>query len=78
MLTRANALDLPTVTWRALSQRAPRRATTAACARSRGRSRSMVRSVDGRGVPVQVDGDYIGEDTEARFAVAAGALRVVA
>ena len=77
VLTRANALDLPTVTWRALSQRTRVRDHR----RVRPFSRALalvVRSADGRGVPVQVDGDYIGEDTEARFAVAAGALRVVA
>jgi diacylglycerol kinase family enzyme len=36
-----------------------------------------VRSVDGRPLPVQVDGDYIGEVQEARYAVSPQALTVV-
>ena len=35
-------------------------------------------SADGRLVPIQVDGDYIGEAAEAVFGVWPGALRVVA
>jgi diacylglycerol kinase family enzyme len=37
-----------------------------------------VRSTDGKPVPVQVDGDYVADETEVRFAVEPGALRVVA
>ncbi len=77
VLTRASPLDLPAVTWRALS----RHARIADHRRVRPFSRApalVVRSADGRGVPVQVDGDHLGEETEARFAVAAGVLRVVA
>ena len=36
-----------------------------------------MRSVDGRAVPLQVDGDHVGDDVEAEFSVAPGALRVV-
>jgi diacylglycerol kinase family enzyme len=36
------------------------------------------RSPDGTPIPLQVDGDYIGDIPEARFGIAAGALRVVA
>jgi diacylglycerol kinase family enzyme len=35
-------------------------------------------SADGRAVPVQVDGDYIGDAAEAVFGVWPGALHVVA
>ncbi|WP_205698141.1 diacylglycerol kinase family protein [Conexibacter sp. SYSU D00693] len=38
----------------------------------------VVRSTDGRPVPVEVDGDWIGDVTEARFGVEPGALTVVA
>ena len=37
-----------------------------------------VRSCDDRPVPVQVDGDYVGEHEEAVFSVRPGALRVLA
>ena len=37
----------------------------------------LVRSVDGRPVPVQVDGDHISDEVEVRFAVEPGALRVI-
>src|SRR3712207_7757216 len=33
-----------------------------------------IRSLDGRPVPLQVDGDHIGDAHEARFSVAPGAL----
>ena len=37
-----------------------------------------MRSTDGRTIPIQVDGDHILDETEARFSVAPGALHVVA
>jgi diacylglycerol kinase family enzyme len=37
-----------------------------------------LRSADGRPLPLHVDGDYVGEVTEARFDVVPGALSVVA
>jgi hypothetical protein len=37
----------------------------------------VVRSVDGRAVPLHVDGDYIGDVTEARYSVDEQPLRVV-
>ena len=77
VLERANPIDVPTVAWRALSKRAPvgghRRVTA-----FDGVHELRVRSVDDRPVPLQVDGDYIGEETEAVFSLAAGGLRVVA
>jgi hypothetical protein len=38
---------------------------------------AAVRSADGRPVPLQVDGDYIGDVVEARYDVAPRALSVV-
>jgi diacylglycerol kinase family enzyme len=37
-----------------------------------------VTSADGRPLPLQVDGDYLGEVEEARFEVIAGGILVVA
>ncbi len=37
-----------------------------------------VRSSDGRPLPLQVDGDYLGEVSEARYSIIPGALNVVA
>jgi len=77
ILARASAIDLPTVTWRALSGRprmaGHRRVHTFTDARA-----LVVRSGDDRLLPVQVDGDYVGEHAEAVFSVAPGALQVVA
>ena len=36
-----------------------------------------MRSVDGRAVPVQVDGDYIADEVDVRFTVEPHALRVI-
>ena len=76
VLTRASAVDLPTVMFRALSRRAEvarhRRVTPFS-----GVHEVVVRSLDGRPVPVQVDGDHISDEIEARFTVEPKALRVV-
>jgi diacylglycerol kinase family enzyme len=77
VLRRANPLDLPTVTWRAL-------ATHVRIVRHRrvsgfdGVSDLRVRSLDERPLPLQVDGDYLGTFPEATFAVEPGTLHVVA
>jgi diacylglycerol kinase family enzyme len=76
VLTRASPLDAPTIAWRALSRSASmadhRRvhSFTAATAFD-------VRSLDGRALPVQVDGDYIGEHDLAEFTIAPRSLLVV-
>jgi diacylglycerol kinase family enzyme len=76
VLTRASPFDMPTVTFRALSKRAEigghRRVEPFT-----GVSEVLVRSADGRPVPVHVDGDHISDEVEVRFAVEPGALRVV-
>jgi diacylglycerol kinase family enzyme len=77
VLTRARPYDVPTVTFRALSG-AARIAKHNGIAAFGGFQEAVVRSGDGRPLPIQVDGDYLGDELEARFAIAPGALRVVA
>ena len=43
-----------------------------------GAAEVVVRSADGRPVPLQVDGDHVADDDEVRVTVRPGALRVVA
>lgn len=77
VLRRASLIDMPTVTWRALSAGARivkhRRVSAFAGAES-----FAIRSLDDRGLPLQVDGDFLGAVPEAEFRVDPGALRVVA
>jgi diacylglycerol kinase family enzyme len=77
ILERASPIDIPTVTWRALSRRArvARHRRVHAFAGVEG---LRVRSLDERALPLQVDGDYIGEVDEAVFAVTPGGFLVVA
>ena len=77
MLTRARPYDVPTVTFRALSGAREIAEHRAIDGRSAASSEVVVRSVDGRPIPVQVDGDHIGDEVEARFAVEPEALRIV-
>jgi diacylglycerol kinase family enzyme len=77
VLTRARPYDVPTVTFRALSG-AARIAKHRGIAAFGGFAEAVVKSADARPIPIQVDGDYIGDELEARFAVAPGVLRVVA
>jgi diacylglycerol kinase family enzyme len=76
VLTRARPYDVPTVTFRALSgaARIAKHHGVAAFAGVRG---AVVRSVDGRPVPLQVDGDHIADETVAELVLGAGALQVV-
>jgi diacylglycerol kinase family enzyme len=76
VLTRANAVDVPTVLIRALSSAAMpghRRVESFTRAQT-----IAVRSVDGRPVPWHVDGDHVADDDEVRVSVEPGALRVLA
>ncbi len=77
VLARANPLDMPTVIWRAFARRASlaRHRQVQAFA---GATRLRARSLDERPLPLQVDGDHIGEVSEADFGVRPGALTVVA
>jgi diacylglycerol kinase family enzyme len=76
VLTRASPVDMPTVTFRALSKRAEvsahRRVEPFGHVQE-----LVVRSVDGRPVPVHVDGDHISDEVEVRFRVEPKALSIV-
>jgi YegS/Rv2252/BmrU family lipid kinase len=77
VLRRASLIDMPTVTWRALSEtaRIVRHRRVAAFA---GAEAVTIRSRDERELPLQVDGDYLGFVPEATFAVDHHALQIVA
>jgi diacylglycerol kinase family enzyme len=76
VLRRASPVDMPTVLWRAFSRRA-RILDHRQIDGFSGSAAVEVRSTDGRPVPLQVDGDHIGEVTGARVDVVPGALAVV-
>lgn len=76
VLKRATVLDIPTVTWRALSPRA-RILRHRRVSGFSGVTEATIRSADDRELPVQVDGDYIGTYAELVTRVDPGALRVV-
>jgi diacylglycerol kinase family enzyme len=77
VLTRARPYDVPTVTFRALSG-AARIAAHRGIDAFGAFDEAVVRSVDDRAIPIQVDGDHISDELEARFSIAPGALTVVA
>jgi diacylglycerol kinase family enzyme len=77
ILRRASPVDIPTVLWRALSTRARLSGHRRVHGFS-GLHSLRVRSTDGRRLPLQVDGDYIGEADEAVFTVHPKGLLVVA
>ena len=77
VLARANPIDVPTVMFRALSG-AARVARHRQVSAFRGVTEIRARSVDGRAIPLEVDGDHIADEVEAVFSVTPGALRVVA
>jgi diacylglycerol kinase family enzyme len=77
VLRRARPIDMPFIAWRAFSRRARlsrhRQITPLAPA-----TELTVRSTDDRPLPLQVDGDYLGEVREARYSILPRALNVVA
>jgi diacylglycerol kinase family enzyme len=77
VLHRARPFDMPSITLRAFAKRARlsrhRQITALAPA-----TELVVRSADERPLPLQVDGDYLGEVDEARYSVMPRALNVVA
>ncbi|MDQ6805072.1 MAG: hypothetical protein M3065_08900 [Actinomycetota bacterium] len=76
VLERASAIDVPTVIWRALYQRgrlARHRRVHAFTALPEVR----VRSLDQRLLPLQVDGDYVGDVSEANFGLTPGGIAVL-
>jgi diacylglycerol kinase family enzyme len=76
VLERASPLDIPTIVWRAFSRR-PRIVRHRQVDSFTTAGEVTVRALDGAPVPVQVDGDYIGEADAARFSVRPRSLMVV-
>jgi diacylglycerol kinase family enzyme len=76
VLHRATPLGMPSIAWRALSPRAhvTRHRQITGLPDATGMT---VRSADERPLPLQVDGDYLGEVSEARYSVLPEALSVV-
>ncbi|HTU79572.1 MAG TPA: diacylglycerol kinase family protein [Solirubrobacteraceae bacterium] len=76
VLRRATPLALPSIALRAFSSRVRvsgnRQVTGIAPT-----GELTVRTTDGRPLPLQVDGDYLGEVSEARYSILPGALNVV-
>jgi diacylglycerol kinase family enzyme len=66
VLERAGPIDVATVTWRALSRRA-RLVRHRRVGGFSGLRQLVVSSADERALPLQVDGDFIGEVHEARY-----------
>jgi diacylglycerol kinase family enzyme len=77
VLHRATAVSMPFIAWRALSRKA-RFVRHRQVTGLPGFTELTVRSADGRPLPLQVDGDYVGEVAEARYSILPGALNVVA
>lgn len=77
VLRRARLIDIPTITWRALSGHA-RFVRHRQVEGFSGVASLSVRSLSDRPLPLQVDGEYIGEVAEASFRVLPHALAVAA
>jgi diacylglycerol kinase family enzyme len=76
VLERASPVDVPTIIWRALSRHA--RVSRHRQVHAFGNVSSLrVRSLDDRPLPLQVDGDYIGEVQDAEFGVTPRGIVVV-
>jgi diacylglycerol kinase family enzyme len=77
VLERARPIDVPTIVWRALSKRA-RLSRHRHVHPFAGVTALRVRSLDDRLLPLQVDGDYIGEADQAVFGITPGGITVIA
>jgi diacylglycerol kinase family enzyme len=77
VLTRASLIDIPTITWRALA-RSARLARHRRVQAFSGARVVRVASADERPLPLQVDGDFIGEVQGVEFGVTPGGILVVA
>jgi diacylglycerol kinase family enzyme len=77
VLRRTSLLDIPSIAWRALSARSRVTGHRQIDAFS-GARQLTVRSHDGRDLPLQVDGDYLGRAEEFVFSVVPQALSVLA
>jgi diacylglycerol kinase family enzyme len=76
VLHRASVLGMPSLAWRAFSPRA-RLSRHRQVSAFDGVSELTVSSCDGRPLPLQVDGDYLGEVQEARYTIRPRALSVI-
>jgi diacylglycerol kinase family enzyme len=76
VLHRATLLSMPSIAWRAFSRHA-RVADHRQISGLADMRELTVRSADGRTLPLQVDGDYLGEVSEARYSVLPRALTVI-
>jgi diacylglycerol kinase family enzyme len=76
VLHRARPLDMPSIAWRAFSRHA-RIARHRHVSSFPELTELTVQSADGRPLPLQVDGDYIGEVDEARYSILPQALHIV-
>jgi diacylglycerol kinase family enzyme len=77
VLHRATPVAMPLIGWRAISPRA--RVVRHRQVTGFGDVAELtVRTVDGRALPLQADGDYLGDVTEARYSILPRALTVVA
>jgi diacylglycerol kinase family enzyme len=77
VLHRARPVDMPSIAWRAFSRRA-RVARHRQISSFHDLTELTVRTADGKPLPLQVDGDYLGEVAEARYSILPQALNVVA
>jgi diacylglycerol kinase family enzyme len=76
VLHRATPLSMPFIAWRAFSPSA-RVVGHRQVSGLENLSEMTVRSADGRMLPLQVDGDYLGEVEEARYSIMPRALTVI-
>ncbi len=76
VLHRARPFDMPSIAWRAFSRHA-RIARHRHVSSFPALTELTVQSADGRPLPLQVDGDYIGEVDKARYSIMPRALHVV-
>jgi diacylglycerol kinase family enzyme len=77
VLHRARPIDMPSIAWRAFSRRA-RVARHRHISSFREVTELTVRTSDEEPLPLQVDGDYLGEVAEARYSILPQALNVLA
>jgi diacylglycerol kinase family enzyme len=77
VLKKATPLEMPTLIPRLFSGRAATVSKHRQIQPFPDVPEALVESADGRPLPVQVDGDYIGDEASVRFSAAPGALTVV-
>ena len=77
ILRRATPLSVPSIAWRALSRHA-RVTRQRQVSGVQGITELTVSTTDDRPLPLQVDGDYLGDFAEARYSILPRCLNVVA